>query len=419
MTPEYLAWHRSRGGSLGAHIAVFAATLADRGYAITTAKEKIRLVAAVGRWLERRHLGVAQLDEQRATKCLAHLRRDRRASRASERHRSDRATMRILLDVLRRVGAVQPALAGDTDAYRSPIAVVERQYVRHLTEERGLDASTRANYVTVIRRLLTERYADGAIKLVELRPKDVSRFLVRESRRTSVGRMKVVVPALRGFLRWLHQRGDTDTNLAGCVPAVADWRLATVPKAIPSEQVERLLGHCDRTTAAGRRDYAIMLLLARLGLRAGEVVRMQLEHLDWERGELLVRGKGGRQDLLPMPRDVGAAVAAYLRHGRPRCSTRAVFVRARAPRRGFVTACAISDLVRRGLERAGLEPPRKGAHTLRHALACTMLSRGASLTEIGQILRHRHPDTTALYAKVDVAELRALAPAWPRSAGAT
>jgi site-specific recombinase XerD len=229
--------------------------------------------------------------------------------------------------------------------------------------------------------------------------------------------MPVTVPALRVFLRWIHQRGTTARSLAGCVPAVAASRLATVPKSLPGEQVESLLQRCDRSTLIGRRDYAILLLLARLGLRAGDVVAMELDDLDWEGGELLVRGKGGRQDRLPLPRKVGAAVAAYLRHGRPRCSTRRVFVRARAPHRGFCSSVAVSNIVQRGLERAGIEPPRKGAHTLRHALACTMLRRGASLAEIGQILRHRSPDTTAIYAKVDIAALRRLALAWPRTAG--
>jgi site-specific recombinase XerD len=228
---------------------------------------------------------------------------------------------------------------------------------------------------------------------------------------------KLLGPALRALLRWLHQRGDTATCLAGCVPPVADWRLSSLPKSLPAEQVERLLQCCDRGSMVGRRDYAILSLLARLGLRAGEVVAMELEDLGWESGELVVRSKGGRQDSLPLPRNVGSAVAAYLRHGRPRCSTRRVFVRARAPHQGFVSSVAICNIVERALKRAGIEPPRKGAHTLRHALACTMLRHGASLAEIGQILRHRSPDTTALYAKVDLDSLRALAPAWPQLAG--
>ncbi len=410
MTPGFLAEQRLCAGSLGAHVALFAAVLADFGYATTTTEEKVRLVASFGRWLGRRRLDVAQIDERRAAEFLAYRRRLGRTSRS---HQSHQATVRVLLDVLRKIGVVQPASTDESQANKSPFADLLRLFTRHLVEERGLGASTCANYVPVVGRMLSGRFRDGPVELDKLRPEDVGRFVVREARRTSAGRMKVVVPALRVFLRWLHQRGETDTNLTGCVPAVADWRLATVPKSMPPDQVERLLRHCDRATAAGRRDYAILLLLARLGLRAGEVVAMDLDDLDWERAELVVRGKGGRQDRFPVPREVGAAVAAYLRHGRPTCSTRRVFVRARAPRRGFVDATAITDIVHRGLKRAGLDPPRKGAHSLRHALACTMLRRGASLAQIGQILRHRSPDTTALYAKVDVASLRALAPPWP------
>jgi site-specific recombinase XerD len=311
---------------------------------------------------------------------------------------------------------VRPASATDTACDVSPVTAIEREFARYLDEERGLNASTRSNYLPIVRCLLLTRFGTGPVQFDELRPDDISRFVVRQAR-VSPRRMPVIVPALRVFIRWLYQRGYTRSSLAGCVPSAPNRRLATVPKSIPSEQVERLLRHCDRATAEGRRDYAILLLLARLGLRAGEVAAMELDDLNWEKGELLVRGKGGHQDRLPVPRDVGTAVAAYLRHGRPICSTRRVFVRTRAPRRGFVNAGAISDLVNRGLKRAGLVPPRKGAHTLRHALACTMLRRGASLTEIGQILRHRSPETTTIYAKVDVAALRALAPVWPQPAG--
>ena len=272
-------------------------------------------------------------------------------------------------------------------------------------------------YAGIAGQLLERRFRHGPIALARLGPRDVTRF-VTETARSSPGRMKVILSALRVFLRWLHQRGATPTSLAGCVPSAPDWRLVTVPKALPTEQVEQIVASCDRATARGRRDYAILLLLARLGLRAGEVVAMELDDLDWQQGELLVRGKGGWQDGLPLPHDVGAAIADYLRWGRPACASRRVFVSVRAPVSAFAGPSAISDLVRRALDRAGLDPPRKGAHTLRHALACTMLHRGASLTEIGQILRHRSPETTAIYAKVDVAGLRALALAWPQPAGA-
>lgn len=416
MTPKWLlkllAAHRPRAGGLREHLAKFGTVLVDRGYAAFTAKQHVRSAAEFGRWLERRRVAVAQIDERRAVEFLAH---HRRRGKTAEGHRHRRA-LRVLLGVLREIGAIGVDSAADASLDMSPIAAIEREFTRHLDEERGLSDSTCVNYVSVVRRLLSGRFRGGSVRLDELRPDDVTRFVVRQSR-TSPRRMKVIVSALRVFLRWLHERGDTGTNLAGCVLSMPDWRLAIVPKALPSGQVERLLRQYDRATAVGRRDYAIVLLLARLGLRAGEVVHMDLDDLDWESGELRVRGKGGRQDRLPVPRDVGAAVADYLRHGRPRCSTRRVFVRVKAPLRGFVDATAISDIVDRGLKRAGLEPPRKGAHTLRHALACTMLRRGASLIEIGQILRHRNPDTTALYAKVDIAALRALAPAWPRPAG--
>jgi len=264
---------------------------------------------------------------------------------------------------------------------------------------------------------LRVRIGTGSVDLKNLCASDVTEFIAHEARSRS-GHMQVIVPAMRLFLRWLYQRGETRTDLAGCVPAVANWSLATIPKALPSNETARLLRSCNRATATGRRDYSLLLLLARLGLRAGEVVALQLDDLDWERGEIVVRGKGKRQDRLPLPRDVGAALAAYLRYGRPSCPTRRVFVRARAPYQPFSSSVAICNVVERGFKRAGLEPSRKGAHALRHGLACMMLRHGASLPEIGQILRHRNLDTTAIYAKVDLRALRGLAPAWPASAGA-
>ena len=408
---DLLRAQQMRAGALRGKIGAIGVALADRGYAPSTTGEKLRLMAHLGRWLDRRHLLVTALDELRVAQFLAHRRRCRC------KPRSNSATLRLVLELLRGLGTIDRPLRMEASDV-GPIAQVEGEFGRYLVEERGLSASTRANYLPGVRRLLSGRFGAGAVHWADLRPEDITRFLVSEARTESPGRMKVVVPALRVFLRWLHLRGETHTDLAGCVPRVADWRLAGLPKSIPPEQVERLLRCCDRATAIGRRDRAILLLLARLGLRAGEVVAMRLDDVDWEMGELLVRGKGGRHEALPLPRDVGAALAAYLRHGRPSCSTRRVFVRAKAPRQGFASSVAICNVMRRALDRAGLEPPRKGAHLLRHALACTMLRRGASVPEIGEVLRHRSLDTTALYAKVDVVALRAIAPTWPSAAGA-
>ena len=222
--------------------------------------------------------------------------------------------------------------------------------------------------------------------------------------------------ALRSFLQYAHCTGLIGTDLRASVPAVASWSMASLPRALSAEDVQRLLAHCDRRTAVGRRNWAIMLLLARLGLRAGEVVGLALEDLDWEVGELRVRAYAGDWDRLPMPQDVGAALVDYLRHARPHCSSRRVFVRTRAPHRGFASSAAISCIVSRALERAGLDPPHKGAHLLRHSVATQMLRQGASLAEIGELLRHRSPQTTMIYAKVDLDLLRPLALPWPGGA---
>ena len=223
--------------------------------------------------------------------------------------------------------------------------------------------------------------------------------------------------ALRSFLRFLWQTGQSDIDLTAAIPPVRRWRLVDVPKYLTPDDVTRLLDGCDRSSPVGRRDYAILLLLARLGLRGGEVVRLELDDIDWHTGELTVRGKGAVCSRLPLPCDVGEALATYLRQDRPRCATRRVFVRARAPHRGLGHPSTVSTLVRMALTRAGVNAPIKGAHLLRHSLATDLLRRGASLVDIGDVLRHQHPQTTEIYAKVDLTRLRLLAQPWPAGGG--
>jgi site-specific recombinase XerD len=223
----------------------------------------------------------------------------------------------------------------------------------------------------------------------------------------------LIASALRSFFRFLRQQALINTDLAQCVPTPARRRLSTLPKFINADDVERLLHSIDQKTPEGRRNYAIMQLLARLGLRAAEVAALTLNDLDWDAGEIIVRGKGGRCDRLPLPYEVGQALANYLRDGRPSCSTRRVFVRQRAPQRGFVNGEAVGTIVHRALDRAGLNPALKGAHLLRHSLATRLLRNGASLAEIGELLRHRDLNTTQIYAKVDESALRKLALPWP------
>ena len=226
-----------------------------------------------------------------------------------------------------------------------------------------------------------------------------------------------MVTAIRSFCRFLFRYGETKRDLAGAIPTVPAWRLAELPRYLEADDVERVVQACDRSTSVGRRDYAILLLLARLGLRAGEVIALELDDIDWRAGVLTVRGKGRYHDDLPLPPDVGEALATYLRQDRPPCTTRRVFIRSRAPHRGFAHPSSLSTIVCRAVQRAGLHPNHKGAHLLRHSLATGMLRRGASMAEIGQVLRHRAPNTTEIYAKVDLQGLRSLALPWPRKGG--
>jgi site-specific recombinase XerD len=394
-------------GPLAGHIDGFAAQLASTGYAHSTAKDKLRLLSDISRWLADQELGVDILDEHR----LGAFLRQRRRERAERR---EAATCRQLLSYLRELGRIPdapPELGSE-----GPVDRIERAYERFLVSERGLTPATVDNYLPTIRAFLTERFGAEEVQLEALVPQDTNRFILRHAQRVSRSRAKLMVTALRSFLRFLHQRGDITVDLAGAAPPVMNWRLSGLPKALAPEQVESMLASCDQSTTVGRRDYAILLLLARLGLRAGEVVAMTLDDLDWEAGIVTVRGKGQRREPLPLPQDVGEGLVNYLRQGRPACTTRRVFIRLHAPHRGFANSAAICDVVRRALARADIDPPFKGSHLLRHTLATEMLRRGASLEDIGEILRHRHPETTQIYAKVDLGALRALAQPWPGGA---
>lgn len=393
-------------GPLGCCIEGFAAQLSGQGYAPDTIHAKCDLLADLNRWLEGRQLCLATLDERRLRQFQASRRRRGRM------RRGDPATAQQLLQYLRERGHTAPAVPA-IDVH--PAAAVVRDFEAFLRSERGLSTATVVSYVTVVRRLLHERFARKALRLEQLRAQELHCFVVREIQRVSRTHGKIVITALRSFMRFLLLRGAVRTDLARTLPGVATWRLSHLPRSLLPGQVERLLACCDRGSPSGTRDYAILLLLARLGLRGGEVLNMTLEDLDWERGELVVRGKGPRLERLPLPADVGSALARYLCEVRPPCATRRVFVRMDAPRQGLAQS-GVCCVVRRALARAGLDPERKGAHLLRHSLATNLLRRGASLSEISQLLRHRQPTTTQIYAKVDIEALRGIALPWPGSA---
>ena len=264
--------------------------------------------------------------------------------------------------------------------------------------------------------VIAERFGKNPIQFNKLCPEDIIKFVQRfVNDSNSLSYSESMTTALRIFLRYLRYKDEITTNLSLCVPSVAKWKLASLPKFIKPDQVQIVLQSFDLQTSIGKRNYAIILLLSRLGLRAGEISALKIEDIDWENGVITILGKGGRKDRFPIPNDVGRAIATYLKNGRPNCLSRCVFVRHKPPISEFKNYMAISTMVHRAVERVGVgkDLPYIGAHLFRHTLATEMLQRGFTLGEVGEILRHQSPSTTALYAKVDIKNLKPLAKPWP------
>jgi len=407
---ERLAADKSlRGNPLVPHLSSFAASLQEDGYATFTMQSKLGLLADFAQWLGRGGIIIRAIDERQAA---AFINRRQRKHRV---HRGDRETLRQFLAHLRKRDVIPGPIGPPCDS--SPLADILNRYEKHLRSERGLAPATIVNYVPYARKFLAERFGKKGMRLRELQGSDISAFVLRHAHLMGCRRAQLMTTAFRSFFRFLFQSGELQADLSAAVPTVADWRLSTIPKYLIPDEVDRVVGSCDRQTSTGRRDYAILILLARLGLRAGEIVALQLDDIDWRAGEILVRGKGLLHDWMPLPVDVGQALTSYLRTDRPVCKTRRVFVCMKAPRSGFAGPSTVTTIVRRALDRAGLNPVFKGAHLLRHSLATRMLRSGASMGEIGEVLRHRIPSTTEIYAKLDFEGLRSLAQPWPNVGG--
>ena len=406
--PDRAAAERLRAGLLGPHMDSFVATRCRLGYARSTVRVQLQLLSDLERWLDRNSLTLVDLHEPVVHRFLEELRSKGRLWKI------DAPTLRHFLEHLREKDAIaSPAPAVD----ESPLAALRQRYETYLKKERGLSPVTVVGYWRHIRSFLVERFGDAPLCLRQVVPTDLSAFLLRHARSGSPKVAQLMVTALRSFFRFLFRHAETDSDFAAAIPTVPQWRLAEVPKYLTPAEVEQVVKACLRDTASARRDHAIILLLARLGLRASEVIALELDDVDWRSGVLKVRGKGGYHDRLPLPADVGEAMATYLRHHRPPCTTRRVFIRTKAPHRGFAHLSSISTIICRAMNRAGLQHGFKGAHVLRHSLATGMLRAGASMGEIGEVLRHRVPNTTEIYAKVDVQGLRSLALPWPTKGG--
>jgi site-specific recombinase XerD len=388
-------------GPLESHAPGFAVELLRQGYSRSSADQHMCFIAHLDRWMLAEGVGLGGLSKSVLQRYLE----ERRA--AGYREYLSSTALAPLLNYLSPL-AVLPV--------EEPVApgLVEElldRYRRYLLVERGLTVGTARGYVDNVRPFVATRLRGATLELAGIRAGDVTGFVSSACPGRAVGSAKLIVCALRSLLRWLHLTGQLPVSLAAAVPAVAGWKLSGLPEGLEPGQMDRLLGSCDRRTPTGRRDYAVMLLLSRLGLRAGEVARLGLDDIDWRRGEITVIGKGNRGERLPLPADVGKAIAAYLRRGRPASAAgRSVFVRVHAPLRGLTTG-GVTMIVFDAAQRAGL--PKMHAHRLRHTAATAMLRAGSPLPEVGQVLRHRSVLSTAIYAKVDRDALSVLARPWP------
>jgi len=388
-------------GPLEPHIIGFAEELLRQGYSRSSAGQHICFIAHLDRWMQAAGVGLGELTGSVIERYLA----ERRTAGYAE-YRSVKA-LQPLLGYLAPLGVLPIQVEVRPDVVEELLG----RYRDYLLGERGLSAGTARGYVDCVRPFVATRLRGEVLDLAEVTARDVTGYVLGACPGRAVGSAKLIVCALRSLLSWLHLTGAIPVSLAAAVPSVAGWRLSGLPKGLEPDQLRKLLGACDRRTRTGRRDHAIMLLLSRLGLRAGEVAGLGLDDIDWRSGELAIRGKGNRAERLPLPIEVGAAIAAYLRHGRPATAQgRSVFVRVHAPHRALTTG-GVTMVVFDAAQRAGLG--RVHAHRLRHTAATAMLRAGSPLAEVGQVLRHRSPLTTAIYAKVDRDALAVLARPWP------
>ncbi len=395
---EAVLWGRG-SGPLAVYVAGYSRELTRRGYAERTVEDHAGLIAELDRWMVCEALALSELTQERLKQFVESK---RRAGHQRLSHRRFKPFLDYVLGLESVPIAAQPA----ANAIESLIAT----YQSYLEHERGLMPATIGNYAPDARAFLVERAAREGTNFEGMTPAEVTQFVVRQTRQRSPGAVKMLIPALRSLLRFLYVAGITKLPLAGAVLVPPTWKASSLPRPLESQHVAALLASCDRQRVGGRRDYAILKLLVRLGLRAGEVAALELGDVDWRRGEVLVRGKGNRQERLPLPSDVGEALTDYLQCvRRPDRQCRRVFVSVIAPI-GPLTRFGVKDVVYHACERAKL--PRIGPHRLRHTAASQMLRSGAPLTEITQVLRHRSLRTTAVYAKIDVASLQTVAQPW-------
>lgn len=394
-------------GPLAPYFEPYAEYLADQGYSQVSYWKKTFLISEFSRWLSREEISIDEIAPAHEEAFLRHRGRHRCLKGG------DRVALSGVTGWLQERGIIE--CKATASAEMSAVDRILQEYGSHLRQDRGLTPATIEVYAGYVRCFLTDISGEDELRLAAVQASQIVDYIRRKAPPDRVSTSaKHIVTALRSFFRFARYRDYVHTDLAAAVPSVAGWSMASIPRAMPSDCVRVLLDTSKEwRTPAGLRNRAILLLLARLGLRAGEVVRLELDDINWSEGCLRVHGKGRVERPLPLPHEVGQAIAAYLERGRPEATCRRVFLRSRAPFDGLRSSSDIGQIVRRAIGRAGMELASTGSHQLRHALAVDMLRQGASLTDIGQVLRHRSPEATRRYAKVDLEALREVALPWP------
>lgn len=400
---------RSCSGEFGIHLDAFAASFGEAGYRPCSLRTFVRAATHLCCWAERLGLGVTSFDESTLRRFKRHLSQCKCPRRRKGLSQSAFRGAEQLLAHLRRCGVIAPAQVDPAPRFGE----ASERFCLWMARHRGLAAVTIQGYQHYLRPFLAALGEDPAA----YEPVRISAFVIQHLARRGRDEAKHTVNAIRSYLRYLVAEGRVPAEFAQCVPTVPQWRLSSLPRYLDAADVERVIASCDVSTSKGLRDRAVLLLLARLGARAGDIIAMTVPDVDWTHGTLRVRGKSRREALLPLPQDIGDALLAYLDRGRPRSTSDRMFLTVRAPTRPFSNPATVSEIVAVALQRAGIEdPPSRGAHLLRHSAATAMLRAGSSLDTIGTVLRHQSPDSTALYAKVDLGMLGQVTQPWPGGA---
>jgi site-specific recombinase XerD len=393
------------------HIEPFLKHLRAVGYAERTLRKKRTVTRAFARWIRRKQVTLNNLNDSHIASFVA------RSPRRRKVHvKFELAAVQLFFEYLRGYVGLQRLPSQDDVSAANALLQSYKDYLR---KDRGLTENSLLVYVPFVRDFLTAQTSPtGCVSPPLFGALTIRNFILEHTADRSSEYTRLLCTALRSFLRFLVLAGETTRDLSKSVPMMRKPRPTVVPAFLSPDEVERVLLATDRSTLSGRRDYAILLLLARLGLRAGEIVSLELEDIRWRAGVLVVRGKGRMVDHLPLLSDVGEALARYLREDRGVSTSRRVFLRIWAPRVGLTGPAAVGHIVRRALAEAEVRRPGRGAaHLFRHGLATKMIRHGASMAEISEVLRHRSQNTTAIYAQVSLEALRAVALPWPATGG--